>query len=355
MKKVGIVTIYDINNFGNRLQAYALNKFISNLGYNCEQIKSNGKVGLLYKIKYNIKKELDLFLHKSVRKRKYNFKKFNKNIKFSKFFIRNNHVSSKINEEYSYFVVGSDQVWNPYFAGFDYYYLNFVNDKKKVISYAASVGVANVSHDYEMKMKKYLSGFKCISVREDEANTLIRKITNRNDIKTLLDPTMLLTSREWELVMKKPEIYDGRPYFLLYFLGELSQKRKKEINDLAQKENCKIIEILNPNDPYYISGPAEFLFLEKNAKYIFTDSFHSSVFSIIFNVPFIFYNREQQGLVSMNSRIETLISMLQLSNRWYNEKEISYENLHADYTKAYEIIDMKRKESEAFLKEALTE
>ena len=250
--------------------------------------------------------------------------------------------------------MGSDQVWNPYFAGFDYYFLNFVSEKVKKISYSASIGVSTVSLDYSKKMKMFLNDFNHISVREDEANTLIRQITDRNDIKTLLDPTMLLTANEWEKVMKKPKIYNGKPYILLYFLGKLSQKRRKEIDALASKEQCYIIEILNPKDPYYESGPSEFIYLEKNAKYIFTDSFHSSVFSIIFNVPFIIYNREENGWESMNSRINTLISTLELHDRWYNEKEITYNNLHADYTKAHEIINMKRKESEAFLKQALS-
>lgn len=354
MKKVGIISIYDNSNFGNRLQAYALYSFLNKINYPCEQIKK--KVKFKHKLKKCFKKYLGLIKNNPYWIRVANFQKFNRYIIYSRrFFYDDIYKYNKLDDIYAYFIVGSDQVWNPEFAGFDYFFLDFVKEKKKKISYAASIGLSEVDENYAFKMKKYLSDFNYISVREDAANEMLTKLTGRNDIKTLIDPTMLLTSKEWERVMKKPKIYKGEKYILLYFLGDLSEKRRSKIKDLAKKEGCKIIEILNPNDPYYTSGPAEFLFLEKNAKYIFTDSFHSSVFSVIFNVPFVIFDREENGMGKMNSRIDTLVSTLKLKDRWYNEEEITYENLHVDYTEAYKIIDMKRKESEAFLKQALSD
>lgn len=352
MGNIAIISISDNTNFGNRLQAYALSHYITQRGYKCFQI--GNKLSYKGKIRIIIKKCLFFIYRKYGWIREYNFNKFNKNIKYDNqdinCFIKSNHSN-----KYSYFIVGSDQIWNPQFAGFDYFFLDFVKERKKKIAYAASIGLSKVDDSYANKMKKYLSDFNYISVREDAANEMLTKLTGRNDIKTLIDPTMLLTSKEWERVMKKPKIYKGEKYILLYFLGDLSEKRRSKIKDFAKKEQCKIIEILNPNDPYYTSGPAEFLFLEKNATYVFTDSFHSSVFSIIFNVPFVIFDREENGMGKMNSRIDTLVSTLKLKDRWYNEKEITYENLHVDYTEAYEIINMKRKESEAFLRQALSE
>lgn len=353
MKNIALLTINDNTNFGNRLQAYALYYFLSKNGFDCEHLVCKS-VGPTNWYKIIIKKLLSVFLNKYKWIKEFNFLEFNKNIRYSKRRLKENEFDFYL-KKYSYFVVGSDQIWNPQFAGDDFFFLDFVAERKKKIAYAASIGVSEVDENYANKMKMFLSDFNYISVREDAANEMLTKLTERNDIKTLLDPTMLLTNEEWEKVMKKPKIYKGEKYILLYFLGDLSKKRRSKIEDLAKKEQCKIIEILNPNDPYYISGPAEFLFLEKNAKYIFTDSFHSSVFSIIFNVPFVIFDREENGMGKMNSRIDTLVSTLKLKDRWYNEKEITYENLHVDYTEAYKIINEKRKESEAFLKQALSE
>lgn len=357
MKSVAIITIFDLTNFGNRLQNYALQNKLKSFKYDVYSIRN--VYPWEYTFRYIIKKYFQSILNRVIPNSKWmrekNFKEFSSLIKYSNYKIEYGYPDKNISNSFNYIIVGSDQIWNPEFAGNDYYFLDFVKDRKKKIAYAASIGLSEVDENYALKMKKYLSDFNYISVREDAANEMLTKLTGRNDIKTLIDPTMLLTSKEWERVMKKPKIYKGEKYILLYFLGDLSEKRRSKIEDLAKKEHCKIIEILNPNDPYYTSGPAEFLFLEKNARYIFTDSFHSSVFSIIFNVPFVIFDREENGMGKMNSRIDTLVSTLKLKDRWYNEEEITYENLHVDYTEAYKIIDMKRKESEAFLKQALSD
>ena len=117
-----------------------------------------------------------------------------------------------------------------------------------------------------------------MSVREDTGKKIIEDLTNRDDIEVLIDPTMLLTIERWENVMKKPEQYRGEKYILCYFLGNLSDEKKEAINAIAKEKKCKIINLLDKNDLYYSSGPSEFLWLEKNAELICTDSFHSSVF-----------------------------------------------------------------------------
>ena len=121
---------------------------------------------------------------------------------------------------------------------------------------------------------------------------------------------------------------------------------------MARENNCEIINILDKNSPFYQTGPSEFLYLEKNAFLICTDSFHSSVFAILYNRPFIVFEREQKGLESMNSRIETLINKFNLKNRKFTGK-ITEENLQHDYTAAYEILEKERQKSNEFLKKAL--
>lgn len=355
MKKIGVVTITDNNNYGNRLQCYAVQHFITkNLNMYVDSINNYNGNKLKKTIKKTIKTMMNYKNQKQKNKRYKRFKSFNKNIKSSRFIIKNGEVNRKIQDEYDYFITGSDQVWNPTFAGQDFYYLNF-SKKQPKISFSASIGTTKLTPEDKEKIKKSLKDFKAISVREQSAEETIKKLTSRKDIETLVDPTMLLSETEWNNVSKKPEQLNNikeEKYILNYFLGELPEARKKEIEKIAKKNNCYIINILDTNDPFYTCGPAEFLYLEKNAFLICTDSFHSSVFAILYNRPFIIFDRKDKA-VNMNTRIDTLLSKFKLENRRYNGKEITKENLNHDYTEAYKILEKERKKSEKFLKKAL--
>ena len=179
----------------------------------------------------------------------------------------------------------------------------------------------------------------------------MEKLTQRRDIQVLIDPTMMLTSNDWDKVIMKPEQAINKKYILKYFLGNISKDKNDEINRIAKENDCEIIDISDKNSPFYQTGPSEFLYLEKNAFLICTDSFHSCVFAILYNVPFIVFNREHNG-TSMNSRITTLLLKFQLENRYYKGK-INNQILQADYTIAYKILEKERKKSLDFLKKAL--
>ena len=148
--------------------------------------------------------------------------------------------------------------------------------------------------------------------------------------------------------MKKLE---KKKYILNYFLGNLSEKRKKEISRIAKENNCKIINILDKNDNFYSCGPSEFLYLEKNAFLICTDSFHSTVFSILFNRPFIVFDREDSE-VKMSSRLETLLNKFGLKNQWF-DKKIKNEQLDCDYSQVPQILKEERLKAKKFINEAL--
>lgn len=357
MKKVGIITINDNDNYGNRLQNYALQSKIKDLGFYVETVKNdiffnnveNKKDRFIHFLRYLKKK--GIFMIKCNKFRLINFNKFNKKIKFSsKMMTTKNCFQQQSN--YDYFVVGSDQVWKPLYLRLSEIDLLFFTEHNKKISYAASFGIDSVTEKDEKKITKYLSDFKCISVREDSGKKIINKCIN-NDVEVLIDPVMLLNTSEWNKVIKKPKQYNGEKYILNYFLGNLSDSRKQEIDRIAKENNYKIINILDKNNPFYVSGPSEFLWLEKNAELICTDSFHSSVFALIYNRPFIIFNREQKGMNNMNSRIETLISKFDLKNRKYNGKEITAENLNHDYTESYRILEKEKEKAIRFLKKAL--
>lgn len=356
VRKIGIVTIIDNTNYGNRLQNYALQKFLS--GYSCVTET------LINETRFNNKKNYYLGYLKSIIKntinhfnkdeecslmRVNNFNEFNKNITFCK---------KKLNPFYykyemDYFVVGSDQVWNPMFGRLsDVDLLTFATSNKK-ISFSASFGIEKLPMAYHEKVKKELNTFKAISVREDAGKKIIENLTSRNDVEVLVDPTMLLNANEWDKVAKKPKMLKSKKYILNYFLGSLSNERQKEIERVAKENECIIINILDKNDPFYICGPSEFLYLEKHAFLICTDSFHSSVFAVIFNRPFIVFDRDEKNVVSMGSRLDTLISKLNLKNRKYNGKNITKENINHDYSEAYKQLDIEKERAISFLKKAI--
>lgn len=212
-------------------------------------------------------------------------------------------------------------------------------------------GVNKLPDNEKNFAEQRLKDFKAISVREDAGKKIVEELTGRKDVEVLVDPTMLLTVEEWDKVSKKPKQLKTDKYILNYFLGELSKNRKEEIERIARENNCEIINILDKKSPFYQTGPSEFLYLEKNAFLICTDSFHSCVFSIIYDRPFIVFEREDKN-VSMNSRIETLLSKFKLENRKYNGK-ITQNLLNHDYKEAYKILEKEKVKANTFLENAL--
>ena len=366
-KTAAIITLYGNNNYGNKLQNYAVQEVLKKMGLDVITIKNVPELNIkdkyfLRAIHYYYRKFIhNRILHDDL----YTDNQYNKNADRTKNFIifdRYINKSKKYfnffdcsNYKFDYYFVGSDQVWNPFFGLFDFGFLDFVEDNSKKISFSASIGVDNIPDDEKSKFKDSVSKFKLLSLREEKGKETVEKLTGRKDIEVLIDPTMLLTQKEWDKVMNKPkqldDIKNGK-YILNYFLGELSDSRRNEIEKVAKINDCHIINILDKDDLFYTCGPSEFLYLEKHAFLICTDSFHSSVFAILYNKPFVIFDREDKE-ENMNSRIDTLINKFKLKNRRYNGKNITKENLNYDYTEAYKVLEKERKKSIDFLERAL--
>ena len=349
MKNIGILTIIDNDNYGNRLQNYAITKIIntfsntSAITLNNREYSNDRKHYLLRKMKYL--KSKDTYSANS--KRKMNFIEFNAYINFNQKVL---NPFLKYNN-YDFILCGSDQVWNPNFGRLrDVDLLCFTKPKKR-IAFAASFGVDDIPNKMKKNVGKALKSFKAISVREDAGKKIVEELTGRTDVEVLIDPTMLLTADEWDKVSKKPTMLKNDKYILNYFLGNLSDERRNEINRVAKENNCEVINILDKESPFYECGPSEFLYLEKNAFLICTDSFHSSVFGILYNTPFLVFEREDNN-ASMNSRLDTLLSKFKLEDRRYKGK-ITKKDLKCDYKEAYKILDKERIKSMNFLKKAL--
>ena len=346
--KAGIITICDNNNYGNRLQNYALQHILEKHFNEVITLKnepySNTKDKYLLRLIKNISYKGTY--SQDLEKRKM-FENFNRNIKFS-----NKKITAYSNlKKFDFVFTGSDQVWNPNIARLREVDVLANVEYKKRIAFSASLGVNEISNKYHKIIKKEISKFKAISVREIAGKNIIEKLTKRDDIKVLVDPTMLLSAKEWDEVAKRPKQLKKDKYILNYFLGKMSEKRKQEIEKIAKENDCEIINILDKNSPFYQTGPSEFLYLEKNAFLICTDSFHSCVFAIIYNRPFVVFDRED-NTVSMNSRIETLLNKFMLQDRKYNGK-LTEEQLKHNYENAYKILEKEKQKAYNFLNTAL--
>lgn len=346
--RIGIVTINDNSNYGNRLQNYATQKMLNNLNIDAVSLRNDPCTNT--KDKYILRKIKNIFnkgTYSCYEERKRCFEEFNKNLNLSKNKI-NPYYKAK---GYDYFITGSDQVWNPNFGRLrEVDLLSFAKPEQR-IAFSASFGIDKLPEECKGKTKEELRKFKAVSVREDKGKEIVEELTGRKDVQVLVDPTMLLTAEEWNKVSKKPKQLKTDRYILNYFLGTLSEKREKEIERIAKDNNCEIINILDKDSPFYQTGPSEFLYLEKNAFLICTDSFHSCVFSILFKRPFIVFDRED-SLVKMNSRLETLLNKFRLKNRWFKDV-IEKEQLKINYEETYRILEEERKKAKEFLENAI--
>ena len=351
MKNVGIVTICD-NNYGNRLQNYAVQEIIKKCGCEAITVRNTGRLNKKDgKIKYilkNVKQVSKDFTEKKDERYKC-FHDFNENIQFSEKCF--NWFNTKWLDKFDFFVTGSDQVWNPKFRMSELDLLAFAEPQKR-ISFAASIATDSIPDNCKELFRKELKKYKVISVREDNAKTIIKQVVDRDDVEVIIDPTMLIEPEKWDKVAKKPKQLKSKKYILSYFLGNKSEKIDKEIKRIASENGCEIIDLMDKNSEYYQTGPSEFLYLEKNAFFTITDSFHSCVFSILYDTPFIVCDRQKNNVKTMGSRIDTLLSKFKLESRKYSG-EISDEMLQCNYSIAKDILEIERKKALKFIQNAL--
>lgn len=316
--KVGIITLIS-DNHGNRLQNYALQEVLTEIGNEVETLNNPWEDDYnpyIEKLNFNIKKLIYYVLRNPKRYiRKIRFDQFNRqNIKFSKFWLNKEVDRNKANQLYDIFICGSDQVWNSEAKEITgKYFADFANENKRA-SYAASFGIDSIVSSRKEEFARYLSGMKYISVREQSGVNIAREFTN-NNIYCHLDPTFLLTAERWNKVVTDP-IDIKEKYIFCYFLGKPAEKTLSEIRKIQKKKEIKVCLICNMFDsPFNNIGPEGFVSLIKNAEFVLTDSFHGTAFSIIYEKPFYTFARTgvNQGMVS---RVKSILNILRLQDRF---------------------------------------
>lgn len=384
MKKVGIITIVNVNNYGAELQAFATFRKLQLMGYNAEIInylyykdwryidskmsRSFNSMSIKGKIIYFAKYRVASFvlnkilplICKDVKQRIANFNSFHQhNTRFSKLYksMKDLYTDTPI---YDVYMVGSDQVWNPNASSsIEPYFLTFAPHSALTVSYASSFGVSKIENNsIANRIKLGLSSIKTISVRESSGVNLVKELTGRT-AQLVCDPTLLLNKSEWTMFMKLVSNMPQR-YVLIYQLSE-SDAIVKLATRIGKQEQipvyriCKrafkvkkdkgVVNILN-------AGPSEFLSLITNASFIITNSFHGTAFSINFDVPFYTVVSAKK---KNNNRMESLLDYVGLGKRIVKD-DVDITNLPIvgyDVNATQLKLKSFRLESEKFLEDAL--
>ena len=368
MKKIGIVTLHGYWNYGNRLQNYALKKVLENLGYEVDTtvISKNNKSSNfeIIKKKLSLRKILvtirNLFIPSIGRRIRENlnshslrvnaFKTFSDMNLSENFLTLSNKKDIQILKEYDYFVAGSDQIWNPLeIDKMSVYFLDFAHPKKR-ISYAASFGRTDIPENLIEKYKYWLNGMKTYSVREKAGADIVWNLVQQR-ASVHLDPTMLLSKKEWLEISNKAHNRPEESYILTYFLGGPSIETREKIQKIALEKNMTVINLgdITEKDSYE-TGPAEFIDYINNASLFYTDSFHGVAFSILLETPFIVFKRLKSG-PSMYSRIETLLEKFAFMER--QDFTFSGDAFEMDFSNSHRILEQEKEKSINYLKESL--
>lgn len=349
MKKIGLVTLHK-NNFGSILQCFSVKHYMESIGYECVVIEICGKE---YIYKTRIQMIYDLFI--TLLDSPHDFLQFFKLRKANS--IEREYLSKKTQqymeefvgskllpkqysvnqlreiakkEEYIAFIVGSDQVWNASRKISDFYFLKFVPDCKK-IALAPSFGVSEIPKRYKRSVSKNLKKFDNLSVREETGVEIIYNLTGKNAIR-LPDPTLMYGKEQWGQIVENK--ISEKDYIFIHFLSKPSSIAVNLIKDISVQTTMKFVLFGYKhtsfdsigNVHFLDGGPLDYVNYIANARYVFTDSYHSTLFSVNFNTPFLTFDRKHLHKYSQKSRIVDLLIRYGLIDRFV-EKSILVEEM----------------------------
>ena len=359
--KIGILTFHCAHNYGAVLQCYALQQYLRSLGYEVlivnyrpeyllkpyTIVPALGNTSLVGKIKIL----LNFILSFPVRVIRYKgFEKFiDKYLLFSKVVDRASIDSLACN----IYIIGSDQVWNPKITeGFDdVYWGNFVVRRNvKKITYAASIGLSNLTEEQSIYLKKALSNFNAVSVREYKMISLLQPLINLR-ISQVVDPTFLLGKQDWDGLASKVPLCKEK--YVLTYQVEVNPNVNRVARLIAKQLNARLIQLVAwPTIKYnnalrQTADPLAFISYIKYADCVVTSSFHGTAFSILYQRPFYVVDLHSLHGGS-NERLKTVLSMFHLEGRYIPEEWNSrFEEI--DYTDINIQLESMRGESQKFL------
>ncbi len=370
--RIAIFSPFKSPNYGTVLQAFALAHVLQGMGHRCEYIqwKNFGK-SILERVFFLLKRPLfysrmkrqEALLSKDLT---YEFMKrepysatVEKNNAFCQKFIpfdENVYTLEelpRLERVHDMFLVGSDQTWSPNMLyRYSPHFLSFVRDKRKKAAYACSMGRTNLPEDFKRFLRKRLASFTHLSCREKTNTEMLRRLLNK-EVTCVLDPTLLLSASQWETYMKEVA-HMPSDYVLCYILGEklaISQYAEH----LGKKKGLPVYYILTrpmyedrPNLLKGVDAP-EFLWLVKNARYLVTDSFHGTIFSINFRTNFISFDKHNPDITLDNGRLMEILTDFGLQSHLHKDDDLSIPN-DIDFTAVAPYLEKRRAESMDYLK-----
>lgn len=369
--RAGILTFHCSDNYGAMLQAYGLKQYLCSHGIKTDIVPYEPPymTGRHWWIPYVPMGEKSKWLRfarsgwKSHRRMGMDFFKLRKNMRdFRKKYLlskgqRRLFFPNQLKRlSYQAYIVGSDQIWNPditcglrkeYFGAFE-------NEKKeKVIAYAASLGGASLSGEYDEEFSELLKNVDAVSTREEAAVSYINQFYKKK-VTAVLDPVFFLKREEWEKVEKLPD----REGYILVHMTERTQEIVDYTKKLSLDTGLPVVELRTNMggiteesfSVVYTAGPAEFLGYIHKADYVVTNSFHMTAFSIIYQKRFmIFLHR------SLGARIRNILKLHGLEGRLYEEGNVLDEAAFIDWGEVERRTEENIKVSENYLLKHLSE
>ncbi|MDE6338307.1 MAG: polysaccharide pyruvyl transferase family protein [Muribaculaceae bacterium] len=330
--KIATITCHDVYNYGASLQAYALQEYCRSLGcdyeiidYKPPYLSNHYKLWSVANPVYDKPVVKQLYLaaklpgRLSGLKRKRLFDVFrDKYFRLTPIRYASADDIAKDCPDADVFIAGSDQIWNTFFQnGRDKaFYLDFVGNKGRKISYAASFATEKIYNDAEQDVAKWLKNFDAVSVRESSALDLLSSL-GREDGVLVSDPVFLLDRKRWEDLASDSSDTRQRNFdYIFLYDCEQSAKLRDIAIGLKAMSGCKIVAVSSTKGKYAdencsLSGPLEFLKLIKNSKYVVANSFHALAFALIFHKPFFIVNRSE----GINTRMRDFLRLLSLDER----------------------------------------
>lgn len=371
MKKAYILTFFYSTNYGSKLQATALARYVESLGYEVRFIKTFWDIPyllrhptLMYTRVMNLinRKEAHAFFsdedYQISEERQKRIDHYNRTV--LKYVTVKKHAQwMKILKDNPVFIAGSDIIWQPALGYPDKYFLDFAYYTGcKRISYASSVGAKQLPAKYRRYYKKYLESFDAISVRENATIKLFKGIVNKKIVK-VIDPTLLVDRKVWDKLCTKAQIPDtvkAGEYILCYFVMK-DERYWKYVKLAEQAAHMKVVVLpmhyQDENQPYEIISngtPSEFVRLIRNAAFVITDSFHASVFSFIYDTELYILKRARQD---EDEKFADLLSRYGMSDRMVTDESAFCRKEQYSYEKGKAKLEADREFAREFLRDNL--
>ena len=365
MKRIGILTMHRVQNYGSALQAYALQEYINRLGYDAELIDyifPNGK----HKQQRSLMKRIKSTFFKWA----FCLSILRKNKRFGQFYKRfykcseQQFASPENLMQYTYpydiLVTGSDQVWNPIHILTDTsFFLPFAQAHTPKVAYAPSFSVSSVPEGFDTIIRPYVEAYSHISVREKSGLDIVSALTDK-EVTMVCDPTLLLTKEDWMVLAEQSEIKVSEPYILVYVLSyaynpypainAIIEKVQQELDMPLILLDAPILDMKFKNARFIKdAGPTEFLYLVQHASYIITTSFHGTAFALNFGIPFYSVIKDRSGF---DTRMMDLIDAVEADRAIVYDRPID-RPLTMDYTAIAKRLEEMRKHSQDYLKRSL--